>query len=135
MCAGGSEFVGVPPAYLCLFISPQADLNWGPSAEEAGSSGGGGGFYGVSSQYESPELMTLTCSSKVCSFGKQVVEKVEVRPKGRVLHTSRVSSRKHGGVCEAGPSQLLWQLVYAQGIKTSKAEDVVHCVECLPCTM
>ncbi|XP_033723073.1 transcriptional enhancer factor TEF-3 isoform X4 [Tursiops truncatus] len=48
----------------------QADLN--TNIEDEGSS-----FYGVSSQYESPENMTITCSTKVCSFGKQVVEKLE----------------------------------------------------------
>lgn len=50
----------------------QADLN--TNIEDESRS-----FYGVSSQYESPENMVITCSTKVCSFGKQVVEKVEVR--------------------------------------------------------
>uniref|UniRef100_A0A2K6BP48 Transcriptional enhancer factor TEF-4 n=1 Tax=Macaca nemestrina TaxID=9545 RepID=A0A2K6BP48_MACNE len=36
-----------------------------------------GGFYGVSSQYESLEHDPHLFLSKVCSFGKQVVEKVE----------------------------------------------------------
>ncbi|XP_019746223.1 transcriptional enhancer factor TEF-5 [Hippocampus comes] len=47
-----------------------ADLN---SDLEEGSSA----FYGVSSQYSGTENITISVSTKVCSFGKQVVEKVE----------------------------------------------------------
>lgn len=50
---------------------PQADLN--STIQE-----GPGAFYGVSSQYSSADSMTISVSTKVCSFGKQVVEKVEV---------------------------------------------------------
>ncbi len=53
-------------------MCPQADLNCNVLEDS-------GAFYGVTSQYESSENMTITCSTKVCSFGKQVVEKVEVR--------------------------------------------------------
>jgi hypothetical protein len=63
--------VNKPHHTLSFRVSLQADLN--TNIEDEGSS-----FYGVSSQYESPENMTITCSTKVCSFGKQVVEKVEV---------------------------------------------------------
>nr|KAF6325826.1 TEA domain transcription factor 1 [Myotis myotis]KAF6343752.1 TEA domain transcription factor 1 [Pipistrellus kuhlii] len=57
------------------FLEPQrdpdsADLNCNIQ-DDAGA------FYCVTSQYESSENMTVTCSTKVCSFGKQVVEKVE----------------------------------------------------------
>ena len=40
-----------------------------------------GQFYGVNCHFESQENMVLTCSTKVCSFGKQVVEKIEVSPR------------------------------------------------------
>lgn len=68
-CWGG-DLTGPPP--------PQADLN--STIQE-----GPGAFYGVSSQYSSADSMTISVSTKVCSFGKQVVEKVEVRPPGRAL--------------------------------------------------
>jgi len=54
-----------------LLFPQQADLNCNIQDDT-------GAFYGVTSQYESSENMTITCSTKVCSFGKQVVEKVEV---------------------------------------------------------
>lgn len=34
-------------------------------------------FFGVNTTYESSENMVIQCSTKVCSFGKMVVEKVE----------------------------------------------------------
>lgn len=63
----------------------QADLN------SSGMPDGPGSFYGVSSQYSSAENMTITVSTKVCSFGKQVVEKVEVR---LLIGLFRFSERK-----------------------------------------
>lgn len=47
-----------------------ADLNTNIS-DEAGS------YYNVTAAYESNENMTIQVSTKVCSFGKQVVEKLE----------------------------------------------------------
>lgn len=64
--------VGKPQLMCSLLCGCQADLNYNVQDDPAA-------FYGVTSQYESSENMTITCSTKVCSFGKQVVEKVEVR--------------------------------------------------------
>ncbi|XP_077444045.1 transcriptional enhancer factor TEF-1 isoform X5 [Stigmatopora argus] len=67
---GLKELYGKGPQNSFFLIKFWADLNCNIQDES-------GSFYGVTSQYESSENMTITCSTKVCSFGKQVVEKVE----------------------------------------------------------
>ncbi|XP_063737415.1 transcriptional enhancer factor TEF-1 isoform X5 [Eleginops maclovinus] len=67
---GLKELYGKGPQNSFFLIKFWADLNCNIQDET-------GSFYGVTSQYESSENMTITCSTKVCSFGKQVVEKVE----------------------------------------------------------
>ncbi|BES93193.1 Transcriptional enhancer factor [Nesidiocoris tenuis] len=58
------------PQNAFFLVKFWADLNY--NIEEEASA-----FYGVTSRYESCERMEITCSTKLCSFGKQVVEKVE----------------------------------------------------------
>uniref|UniRef100_A0A3B3XWK9 TEA domain-containing protein n=1 Tax=Poecilia mexicana TaxID=48701 RepID=A0A3B3XWK9_9TELE len=67
---GLKELFSKGPQNAFYLIKFWADLNYIVQDESAA-------FYGVTSQYESSESMTITCSTKVCSFGKQVVEKVE----------------------------------------------------------
>uniref|UniRef100_A0A672ZY03 TEA domain family member 1a n=1 Tax=Sphaeramia orbicularis TaxID=375764 RepID=A0A672ZY03_9TELE len=67
---GLKELFGKGPQNAFYLIKFWADLNYSVSEDHST-------FYGVTSQYESSENMTITCSTKVCSFGKQVVEKVE----------------------------------------------------------
>ncbi|GFQ76279.1 transcriptional enhancer factor TEF-1 [Trichonephila clavata] len=67
---GLKELYDKGPQNAFFLIKFWADLNTNIQDEP-------GAFYGVTSQYESNENMTITCSTKVCSFGKQVVEKVE----------------------------------------------------------
>ncbi|CAK6969942.1 transcriptional enhancer factor TEF-1a isoform X1 [Scomber scombrus] len=67
---GLKELFAKGPHNAFYLIKFWADLNYNMQDDPAA-------FYGVSSQYESSENMTITCSTKVCSFGKQVVEKVE----------------------------------------------------------
>ncbi|XP_065363647.1 protein scalloped isoform X1 [Calliphora vicina] len=59
------------PQNAFYLVKCWADLNTELTGTETGD------FYGVTSQYESNENVVLVCSTKVCSFGSQVVEKVE----------------------------------------------------------
>ncbi|XP_072554654.1 transcriptional enhancer factor TEF-3-like isoform X2 [Paramormyrops kingsleyae] len=67
---GLKELFEKGPAEAFFLVKFWADLS--TNLQDDSSS-----FYGVSSQYESSENMIITSSTKVCSFGKQVVEKVE----------------------------------------------------------
>ncbi|XP_012720596.2 TEA domain family member 3 b isoform X6 [Fundulus heteroclitus] len=68
---GLKELYEKGPQNAFFLVKFWADLNSSGMLDLPGS------FYGVSSQYSSMENMTITVSTKVCSFGKQVVEKVE----------------------------------------------------------
>ncbi|XP_061894098.1 TEA domain family member 3 b isoform X5 [Entelurus aequoreus] len=68
---GLKELYEKGPQNAFFLVKFWADLN------SSGMQDGPGSFYGVSSQYSSMDNMTITVSTKVCSFGKQVVEKVE----------------------------------------------------------
>ncbi|XP_040569592.1 transcriptional enhancer factor TEF-1 [Lepeophtheirus salmonis] len=67
---GLKELYEKGPTDAFFLVKFWADLNTNIS-EEAGA------FYGVTTTYESNDNMTIQCSTKVCSFGKQVVEKLE----------------------------------------------------------
>ncbi|XP_033825212.1 transcriptional enhancer factor TEF-5 [Periophthalmus magnuspinnatus] len=67
---GLKELYEKGPHNAFFLVKFWADLS---SDIEEGSSA----FYGVSSQYSGTENISISVSTKVCSFGKQVVEKVE----------------------------------------------------------
>nr|KAG5704008.1 hypothetical protein BaRGS_032097 [Batillaria attramentaria] len=67
---GLKELYDKGPQSAFFLVKFWADINTNVQDET-------GAFYGVTSQYESSENMTIQVSTKVCSFGKQVVEKVE----------------------------------------------------------
>lgn len=67
---GLKELYSNGPTDAFFLVKFWADLNT-PISDENNA------FYGVTTTYESNENMTIQCSTKVCSFGKQVVEKVE----------------------------------------------------------
>ncbi|VDI62783.1 transcriptional enhancer factor, partial [Mytilus galloprovincialis] len=67
---GLKELYDKGPQSSFFLVKFWADINTN-EADESGA------FYGVTSQYEGNENVPINCSTKVCSFGKQVVEKVE----------------------------------------------------------
>lgn len=70
---GLKELYEKGPENAFFLVKFWADLNIPSVITDEGNA-----FYGVTSHFESHENINLSCSTKVCSFGKQVVEKLEV---------------------------------------------------------
>lgn len=67
---GLKELYDKGPASAFFLVKFWGDINTNLQDESSA-------FYGVTSHYENTENVTIQVSTKVCSFGKQVVEKVE----------------------------------------------------------
>lgn len=67
---GLNELYDKGPQAAFFLVKFWADISTNMSSES-------GCFYGITSVYEGVTDMPIHCSTKVCSFGKQVVEKVE----------------------------------------------------------
>ncbi|XP_070585582.1 transcriptional enhancer factor TEF-4 isoform X3 [Erythrolamprus reginae] len=87
---------GPPQAFF--LVKFWADLSFSLLGEVSG--GRGGAFYGVSSRYEGSRALTLSCTSKVCSFGKQVVEKLETAEPPHWENDRFVFRMKRSPLCE-----------------------------------
>lgn len=64
---------GAPDAFYLVKCWANVSFNVDELSDESND------LYAVDSLYESSQNVEIAISSKVCSFGKQVVEKVEVR--------------------------------------------------------
>ncbi|XP_061085230.1 transcriptional enhancer factor TEF-3-like isoform X1 [Conger conger] len=89
---GLKELFEKGPADAFFLVKFWADL--GTSLQDVGSE-----FYGMSSLYESSESMTITSCTRVCSFSKQVVEKVETDC-GRLENGRYVYRFQRSPLCE-----------------------------------
>uniref|UniRef100_A0A1I8HBI0 TEA domain-containing protein n=1 Tax=Macrostomum lignano TaxID=282301 RepID=A0A1I8HBI0_9PLAT len=69
---GLNDFFDKGPESAAFLVKIWADINTTLPEDHPGNM-----FYGHTTVYESQESMNLSFSTKVCSFGKQVVEKVE----------------------------------------------------------
>ncbi|XP_067951471.1 transcriptional enhancer factor TEF-3-like [Watersipora subatra] len=68
---GLQDLFGRGPNGAFFLVKFWADLNFNAALHDDQA------FYGVNMTYESRDQMLISCSTKVCSFGKEVVEKVE----------------------------------------------------------
>merc|ERR1712008_399717 len=87
-----------------------------------------GAGYFVNTTYESNENMTIQVSTKVCSFGKQVVEKLETEfakpdPSGRFIYKIQRSP-----MCEYMMNCVLENFTILQVISNRDTQETLLCI-------